>query len=222
MSRPLRFLRRSAFRGSGAPPFRRVRRRRVLPSILQPRYVQRINRRVNKLLRGVEKKFHDVQPISQTPTNTTGVVLNITDLDEGDTSSTRTGEKVTCKSLYFKGEIAKHASATSTKVRIFLARQKNNQVPAINGILQSGTINAPYNVEFKKLVEVFNDRTFIVDATTPKIQYNYMIPKEFQISFSGAAGTDLGSNSVYLCMISSEATNTPTVSGYSRMLYTDL
>lgn len=197
---------------------KRSRKARRAPSYAQ----KQLNKRVNKMLRGIEKKFHDLQPITQTPTNTTGVVLNITDLDAGDTSSTRTGEKITVKTLYFKGEIIKHASATSTKVRIFLARQKNNQIPAINGLLQSGTINAPHNVEYRKLAEIFNDRTFIVDATTPKIQFNYRISKEFNIQYSGDNGTDLGANSVYLCMISSEATNTPTVSGYSRVMYTDL
>lgn len=181
-----------------------------------------INRRLNKLLKGVEVKYHDMNPITQTPTDTTGVVLNITDLDEGDTAKTRSGEKITAKAFWFKGNITKHASAVSTKIRLFLAMQKNNQIPALNGLLQIGNINSPKNKEYRKLSSIFGERTYIVDANKPMVEFNYYIPKEIQIQYSGAAGTDLGSNSVYLCMISSEAINTPTVAGYSRVTFTDL
>lgn len=212
-----------------APLSFRSHRRRVRMARLErnaplgSRQVQRLNKRVNKLLAGIEVKYHDLQPISQTPTSTTGVVLNISDLDEGDTVLTRSGEKVHAKRVWFKGEITIHASASKTKVRCMVIRQKNNQVPAINGILQSGTINAPHSHQYRKLTAVLMDRTYVLNSVSnPMIQFNYNLKVDKNIAYSGAAGTDLADGSIYLVLISNEATNTPTVSGYSRLSFTDM
>lgn len=188
--------------------------------------IQRMNSRLNKLLAGVEKKHYDITAVSLSPTSTTGSVLILSDVDEGDSNVTREGEKITHTSSRFRGEVTiNEASApvpTSTLIRIMLVKQKTNATPALNGVLAVGNIYAPLNKSFRKLVTVVYDRTFVVDKNRPTVKLDIRYNQSFQIEYSGALGTDLARNGFYMLAISDQAALVPTIQGYFRMNFTDL
>ncbi len=183
---------------------------------------------VKKLL-NVEYKFHDKQ-ITATAIPSAPSIIQMTNIAQGDTASTRDGASIKWTKLSVRATVKIHASAVSTQVRLILVldRQTNGAIYAASDFLQDTTINdniiSMYNLDnkfrFRALKDVVID---LEDNGTQSRQINWTIPMSTKCRFSGTAGdiTDLSSYSLSLINISSEATNTPTLTFVSRLRYID-
>lgn len=186
--------------------------------------VKRLKRLVN-----VEQKKADTN-IGLTPTDAktdTTYVSHLTAIAQGDTDQTRSGNSIKPLSLYVQGFVSKHASATATTVRMLIVRDKMqtaDSIPGTGTIIDSDAgyqINAPLNNETVGRFDILKDVKILVDSQTPKRLFKYFITLDGHIRYNGATSGDIQKNGLFCCLVSDEATNTPTVAYTSRLTFAD-
>lgn len=174
-----------------------------------------------------EKKHFDTDINAQTPTSS-GTLLSICDIAQGDNIQERLGNSILCKSALVRLTTTINATATATFVRVLVIRDKQQIAdtdPALNKVLDGshGTyITAPHNTDYVGRFETLYDRVHKVDDNSHIIKYTSIYcPINKHIRFNGAASTDVQKNGLYLLLISSEATNAPTLDGFARISFYD-
>lgn len=181
-----------------------------------------------KTLVNVEFKKHDSQA-SNTP-STSGVVTTLAAIAQGDTDQTRSGNSILAKSLYLQYTMKQHASASETFVRMVIFRdlqQISDTAPSIGDILDSTFSSqywlAPLNNEFGVgRFQVLADRRFSFSGNGNECRIGKLyIPLKFHIRYNGSTVSDIQKNGLYMIMVSSEATNTPTVEHVARLTFVD-
>lgn len=173
----------------------------------------------------VEKKFADYT-FSAAVSSTENFQL-VNGLQQGDTASTREGQSIKIYSLYVRFYMTINASATTTQIRIFVLmdKQPNGAVPTSGDLLQSNTnILSPLLMGYGSRFKIFMDKVYRLDTN----KLNLTIKKFFKFRFhtkygSGNAGTvaDITKNSLYIMMVSDQATNTPNIDFWARLRYID-
>lgn len=180
-----------------------------------------------KNLINVEEKFLDTT-ISQNPDASTGVVTPLTLIAQGATDQSRNGNSILSKRLDGKMAITVNSSATATLCRVMLVLDKDDgqgTAPTVAQILDTASVFAPNNLDNSdRFVKLF-DETYNVDIDGPKIRY-FEINKDLSdlhIKYDGANATQANAtyNHIYLVTLSTEATNTPLVSGVIRYKFFD-
>lgn len=166
---------------------------------------------------------------SDTPA-TTGTVDCLTLVAQGDTAITRNGNSIKAKSLSFKARLSIHGTASSTVVRIMLILDKefDQALPTLANILDSTDVKAHMNLDYAKRFKVLRNKIFIIergagDSGPQQLYYEDYIPLDLKIRYDAgtAAAADAKENQLLLVMLSSEPTNTPTVSWSSRVRFID-
>lgn len=169
------------------------------------------------------EKHITASTVSETP-STSGVVINMTDVAQGDDAAQRTGRSVLGKSLILNASITKHASATASIVRVLVVKDKENQgtIPAITDLLTSASVNAlRLTTSNAARWQMLLDRKYIVDSNQPLRNLKFYIKINSHVLYSGTASTDEDRGQYFLMLISSEATNTPSVAGTRRFTFYD-
>lgn len=193
--------------------------------------VARSLRRISRLEKGIsgrEWKTHDVS--SSTAVSTTGSVIPISAMAQGDTSLLREGLQVRMQTIAYRLTCTLNTSVSSTKIRFIVVMDKecHGVAPTVAELLEAGS-----PIEFKEhdqrgRFRFLSDKTYMINS-----QYS---GQEFQIFkrwfknlkgrkhwYIGTAGStaNLGKNALYLVMISDQATYTPTVAYRTRLRFTD-
>ncbi len=161
--------------------------------------------------------------------STSGAVVNLTAIAQGDTDASRQGSKIRAKHIECSGVVTLNASATNSRVRMVIVRDNNGSttIPAITDLYSTvlrfvdgrpklGT--AQSNSRFS----ILNDRMIIVDAghgLTQKFFWSSSL--DHHIYFSGTGATDEGKGHVYLFIASNEATNDPVVAANANLKFID-
>ncbi len=160
--------------------------------------------------------------------NTTGSVVNMTAIAQGDTITNRQGNKIRAKQLLVQGKIQLHASATDSHVRMVLVRDNNGSTVAptiaelygsagnmLNNLLKVGDpqTNSRFSILWDKLV--------LINSDTPTKGVHYTQSLDHHIFFTGTAGTDEGKGHIWLMIVSNEATNDPIVNILCQVVYID-
>lgn len=174
-----------------------------------------------------EDKWIDVSNGGTTVTNTqTQVLLN--GVTTGTSSITRTGQSIKAVNIQFNLAITVNSSATASFLRCIILRdeQPNGAAPAAANILNvGGNFISPRNVGYNERFHVFYDELFAVCLNGPANKViSFVRPLGFHTIFNtGTAGdiTDITKNSLYLILLSNEATNGVVVSYYSRFSFLD-
>lgn len=170
----------------------------------------------------VEVKNHDVVTSLGVPA--TGIVHDLSVIAAGTTNNTRDGSGIKVMSLNLRGHIQIHASSVASSFRIILFRGKNeNEIaPTVSTVLQAADVNSFKNEDNKFQTKILIDQTIQVGSQTSSRRKHVRFNEKLfgHINYS-AATTDIESGGVYLLLISTEASNTPTFAYTSRLTYVD-
>lgn len=215
-------------------PRRRYRRRAPTRGAIYGRAATQLYKDVKTLknLINVEFKYHDTQFSQQA--HTTGAILSLNFVSQGDGATSRDGDQFRMKSLELHGAVALPSAATrpnNTRLMLILDTEPTGALPALTDILddQSGAINfyyAPRNLDNRTRFIVLKDWHYTVNPNgTEAYQINHYRKLDIKTLFNGATGsiTTLKNNHLFLLVAGDEASgaNNPTYALSSRIRYVD-
>lgn len=175
--------------------------------------------KVERLIKAQEIKFFDTAT-SQTPVAATGNIVSssLCLVQQGDTSSSRDGKRITLKGLYFKGTsrlpaaTSGSSSADLIRVVIYLDKQSNGAAATIANIFSTTDINSFRNVDNSKRFVILYDEVKKLQAAgvgtgaTPNtvtgedlVYWKAYVPfTEFPLNYDASTGaiTDLTSGNI--------------------------
>lgn len=185
-------------------------------------------RGMNKVMRlakflNVEFKQHNIQ--TAYTASTTGQIAQWTNIAQGDSDSTRDGSSIKIASIFARGYVQIHASATASIVRLILVldKQTNQAIYASTDLLLTDEVTSPLNIDNGRRFKVLWDKVITLSQDKPIVQFKYFkkLPIHIRYDNSAAAITSLTQSSLSLLRLSNEATNTPTVHIDARLRYVD-
>ncbi len=186
-------------------------------------------RKVVKIERSVEKKFHTITA-TLTPHDQNDVGLFPTDIAQGNTQATRTGDKISPTSLYLTGYLLMDVGQTGSSETDILIVQDRQQIsdtgPEYSDVFDGnpgGGILVNNNTlgRFK----ILSHKQY---SLTPGVKESIRIKTYMKLSgstrYNGLTSTDLQKNGIYMIMRSNKSLiNFPPVFTCSlRMHFTDL
>lgn len=180
-----------------------------------------------KRLINVEIKNHDLN--SSTTVPTTGTVIGLSAVAQGDGSTTRDGDSIKLLKNSLKFALTSNASTAYTtlvRVIIFRGKQENAVGYSLTDILETADILSPKSYTDRFRTKVLSDRTYTVRENeasavyTTQRQYNSNIKLYGHTQFV-AGSTSIENGGLYMLLLSNQPTNTPTFAYYNRLTFTD-
>lgn len=176
-------------------------------------------------LANVEKKYIDATSTS-TAVSTTGTIVSLSDIPQGDTVNHRHGDSVKPQGLTIRLKAVANSSAVSTQLRVVIFRMKheNGTTPTIANLFD-GTSSlyylAPKAWDNRFHSKILYDR--VLNLSDDRSQGAF---RKIYLKLTGhinwQAGTTTGEDGeLYMALVSNETTNTPNVAYYSRLTFTD-
>ena len=185
--------------------------------------------RATKYIKGLvnSEMFHHTITVSSTVAQNQITQLNA--IAQGDTAVTRTGNSILMRNLILNGYVEINPSVTGdTRMMVALVldkQQVSDTSPIISDIFQYDTnpvtlLNLNNSGRFSIL---YRKQFSLSPASGGSNVRQLKIFKNMRLHarFNGTASTDIQKNGLYLVVISSEATNTPSWSFQSRIGYHD-
>lgn len=181
-----------------------------------------------KMLLNVELLHHDQQ---STLSNISQVfnITQLTNLIQGDTNTTRTGDQVKFVSLSLRAFIKIHAAATASLVRCMIIKDKQTngviytQAQVLADVTANDILVSPINLDNKFRFVILYDKLFNLSFDRASISFSKRIKLNLKVRYGSNAGTilDLNSDSLSLVFISNEAANMPNITQHTRLRYID-
>lgn len=169
-----------------------------------------------------ERQYSDVAIDTQFSTTAALTLLN--SMAEGDDVSDRKGNSVLHKYLSIKGTITMSGSATYTSVRIiyFIDLSGQGSTPSATDLLEFSSVHSLKNKDHSSRFAVLRDRRYDLSINGDRgTACNEYIKTNIHCKYTGSTSTAVYTNSIYILIVSSEATNTPTVTLNIRNAYYD-
>lgn len=180
------------------------------------------------LLVNAEVKHADASGSSTVSTTPTLVFLS--GIAQGDSNITRDGNSVKCEGLWGDITYIMSASATVTRIRtlIFADTRNAGAAPTAADVFDTGDISGLPNVDsepnrFAILLDRVECMTLASESRCRHFRFNLGEVAKSHLVFSGTTNGIASAKGLvyYLLMMSSEATNTPTYSVNSRLMFID-
>lgn len=173
-----------------------------------------------------ERKFADIAVTQLTPNNVMGAATgHITGIPQGDTSATRDGNEIRVKSIDLRYKARIHASASTTTVRVVMARMKgtvSDTAPDWNDMFSEDDVLSLKDHRLAQRFHILYDRTHVLSSNGPQIiQRKYYKKCDYKVKFNGTASSDYESGNISVWFVSDQGTNVPTVDYTTRVSYTD-
>lgn len=215
---------------------RRMTRRKKLPNVKQisfftPRNINAGLRYAVKgvnLMKGIINSEIKKSDISMNPLqpSTTAIFTLLSEINQGDDYNNRQGNSVLDKYLTLRWGLSLNAAATFTQVRmiIFIDGDNDMETPTEAQLLTTPTnlmssINPDYSARFTILYDQVHN---LSNSGEKVISDKFYKVLNFHSKFvTGTGATGFGRNSIWLYLKSTEATNTPVFTGYSRIAFYD-
>lgn len=208
----------------------RKKKRKPRSKKLDRKTAQAVKNIVQAQLAPVIEKKHKDTSISVSNASTFNQYLNLTAITQGDSDTTRDGDRVTIDSIQLRFKLQ---CIDSTNVqRLVLVQWHEDTVlanAALSTILQYSSsipndIYSPYQIDKNSKFKVLWDRTFtqVLTQESDQISVNVFINKGFkkEIQFTNAASSGVGH--IFLLYVSdSTVTAHPTIQGWARVRYYD-
>lgn len=228
-------------RGTG-PVATRAYRNNFRHGVKGPKTTGSLWTQVKSLQRAVknlapEKKYADIS-LAQTNIPLTGAVTHITQVAQGDTIGTRSGNAIQLVSITCKGKVGFGGSALSvgSYLRILVVVDKQqiaDTTPAAATIITDGVFTADPvsmlpNTDFLERFRILHssrlyDGSRIATGTaTQDRTFEYSWNGNIKVEYNGTAATDIQKNGVYVVFLTDDAAATVDYSGVSRIGYTDV
>lgn len=183
----------------------------------------------------MELKFHDLNMFLATTTagasniSTTGVMVPLSGISQGDHPYQRTGVKLNPRSLKLDMAILPSGD-TYNSVRVTAFRWFDNANPTsgdiFNGVGYANFVNAPYLWVGKPKFKVLFDTKLYSNSADNQVKYirkKITLPKGASCKYNGANSTDQESGNIWLFICSdSILPDNPVARGYSRLTFYDL
>ncbi len=196
--------------------------------------VNKLAKNVRILMKSVEHKQLDVTNTALVIVDGVGTLVGLNNIVIGDTNITRDGNQIMAASIYIKLIFHIHPSASSSQIRCLLVKDKqvNNSNFTTPTLLENSTnilsIISPRNLDNMRRFTVLYDKIIILNQNITSVSSTARHIKIWKklnmiIRYDGNAGNinDVTENGLSLLFIGNEATNTPTVDLFSRVLFTD-
>lgn len=182
----------------------------------------------------VEYKKHDVA--NDTFMTTTAQIINLSLIAQGLTNQQRVGNSILKKYLgmraVIEGNTASAVTSMQARVILFTWENSNGTAPTAAQILESPTNPLSfYNADLSQETDlrIIKDKIFFVTSNAGNgkfnqaLKFNYSFPEGSHIKFKGTGSTetDIKSGGVYVLLLGSEATNSPSIEYYTRLTYID-
>ena len=163
--------------------------------------------------------------------NTTGAVVHVTGIAQGDDVNERQGNMITLRKLNVRGSVLKNsASSVPTKLRIMVVRDNlgTTTPPTIGSMFSTVAVfaanqNADGDPQTVARFTVLMDRfiSLVDDATSEQQGFSMTKTLNSTCLFTGTAASNEGKGCLYLFIASSETTNDPVVAADAQIFYTD-
>lgn len=181
-----------------------------------------------------EKHYYDYDAILF-PVSYSSSIYRLTTTAQGDSDSTRSGDRITIKSLQIRGTLASADAYNIMRVIIFQYLGDDGVAVPTSGQVLEGTyfntvnhVNAPYAKDYVGYkVIVLWDSTYVVDQDDVAKQFQLMLTagnfkKKAKPFIQYQAGTSNGVGNLYMMVVSdSGAVTHPSISFVSRLRFID-
>ncbi len=173
-------------------------------------------KQVKNLISRVQEKKHRLEYSTGSSAHSTGQIIDLLDLSQGDTNYTRDGDELMLKSLKFRFHLLRESGSTlgdSVRMILFQWKPDNAQdVPTIGQILEDST-NVPYlspiDTHHKDKFNVLMDRLTLLSplGTTNerKSFWKTVNMKRVIKRVRYNPGASTGKNLVYLMLIGTQS-----------------
>jgi hypothetical protein len=156
-------------------------------------------------------------------------MILLSGVSQGDTESTRDGNSIKCKGGLVDLLITTAVAATRTQVRciIFADLHQAGTAPSLANVYATGALNGLLNIaSFKNRFIVVHDSLTLVNNLSDnqahmKVPLDAIIDLHFMFNGTGATVASCSGPTLFMILVSNEATNTPTVSYSSRLFFLD-
>ncbi len=183
----------------------------------------------NQVRRLVNVEYKSKQTTFTVDPNSSGAVLALTNIAQGDELDQRDGQKIRAKYISVGGNILQNGSSSSTITRLMIVRDNNGSTtqPSITSLFASAAdfFNGKLKLgdpQTNSRFSILWDKVVITDLSSnfrKNVQWSSSL--DHHIFYSGTAGTDEGKGHLYLFIASNEATNDPVVAIRSMVKYLD-
>ncbi len=180
-------------------------------------------------LLNVEFKNHDVTAVGTT-INLSPIIIQLTNIAQGDTGETRDGSQVKLSAFLLKFDICGNVNSTNTLVRVMLVwdKQTNQAIYGSGDLLEDTTdvliIQSPYNLDNKWRFKVLYDKVFRLSSASNNaisIKKYFKMSRKIRFDNSTSAIADLTSGSLSLVFFGNQSTNKPVITYFNRVRYID-
>lgn len=216
------------------PPKRYNRNRRrkkqgILSKIYNyPLTLKKVVKSVQRIKGIINSELKHFDYLNNFTPNSTGQVIALGLMAQGDTNVTRSGLSVLAKSLEVLYTVTGNASAFSTNLRVIIVSDSMNTgtIPTVTDILQSVNVRSPYerSVNLNRFGKLYDKLEVFDLGGRNSAAHSFTIPlgnKHIKFNGSGATQADQGKGSMYCLLLSDQATNTPGVDVSTRMMFYD-
>ncbi len=177
----------------------------------------------------INVEYRTVRTAFTADPNSTGAVVNLTAIAQGDDVDERQGNKIRAKHLKISGSVGLNASATRSQLRMMIVRDNNGSttVPGIAALFSTVAVfvaNRPKlsDPQRNSRFTVMWDKYILLDAINQEqAGFSFSMPLDHHIFYSGTASTDEGKGQLYLFIASNEATNDPAVGADAIVKFID-
>jgi len=205
--------------------FNRFRRNRGNTSSATWQIAKRAARSLLKWYVNPEYKKLD-QAFSAVAISTTASKTLLNGMAQGDTLTTRDGNRIRMLGLYGCLDFTQNSSATQTFLRIIIVldKQANAALFGSGVLLTNDAVTEVWNPNTaQRFIRLFDKSISLSINGSSARQVRFKIKLGQHVFYSANNGTiaDIQTNALVIYMVSSEATNAPAVTGNIRLTFLD-
>lgn len=178
-----------------------------------------------------EIKFHD-SPLAGTNVPSTGAVEHITDIAQGDTVSTRTGNAINVVSITLKGKITTTGNGEYYRIAIVKDNQTiSDSQPTASTIFSDVNLSAdpvhvlPTIANLSRFTILYMSKLFYgtgISGGDQPAAFEFSKKVNIKTSYNGTASSDQEKNALYCIFLTDSASNTVDFTGVVRIGFTDI
>jgi len=180
-------------------------------------------------LLNVERKAFDRNSVAAAMTSTP-IIVPLTNIDAGTGGADRTGDQVKTLRVRIRATVKMHASASQTNVRLMLVhdRQTNGAAFSPGDLLTKTAIGAGIisytDPDSKYRFKVLADDVRPMSSSGMSMaKFEFQVKSMIHLRYNGTGGgiADVVSSGLSLVHLCDEATNTPTITYQTRVVFVD-
>lgn len=175
----------------------------------------------------INVEFKKEAKVISTTIGTAGTFICLSNLAQGQTSSTRNGNSIKGKSVHLRMSCVRDTAgpnAVSVRIILFLDKGSQGLTPATGDLLHAASAYSSLNSNNGKRFRVLADEFFSLSQGSSASNAIAMFRQlNHVIEYGGTGSTvgDITNGHLWLYAISNENTNPPTLNGYSALRFVD-